>query len=62
MAHDHEHDHLAGQLDHPQAQHVTRCSCGQELDVCTHGHCPRCGHRIARHAGRPAAARMLVGA
>ncbi len=22
------------------------CSCGQELDLCTHAHCPRCGHRL----------------
>jgi hypothetical protein len=26
------------------------CSCGQELDICTHAHCPRCGHRIAPQA------------
>ena len=31
---------------HAQVQHRTLCGCGQELDVCTHGHCPRCGHRI----------------
>ena len=31
---------------HPQAQHRTQCGCGQELDICSHGHCPRCGHRI----------------
>jgi len=31
---------------HPQVQHRTVCGCGQELDVCTHGHCPRCGHRV----------------
>jgi hypothetical protein len=23
------------------------CACGQELDICTHAHCPRCGHRVA---------------
>ena len=22
------------------------CSCGQELDLCRHAHCPRCGHRL----------------
>jgi len=22
------------------------CGCGQELDLCRHQHCPRCGHRI----------------
>jgi rRNA maturation endonuclease Nob1 len=29
-----------------QAQHRALCGCGQELDLCTHGFCPRCGHRI----------------
>ena len=26
------------------------CGCGQELDVCTGTHCPRCGVRVTRHA------------
>ncbi len=30
-------------------EHVT-CTCGQELDVCRHDHCPRCGHRLAAPA------------
>jgi hypothetical protein len=26
------------------------CGCGQELDVCTGTHCPRCGTSIHLHA------------
>jgi hypothetical protein len=26
----------------------TVCGCGQDLDVCTGAHCPRCGTRFAR--------------
>jgi hypothetical protein len=22
------------------------CTCGQELDLCRHAYCPRCGHRL----------------
>jgi hypothetical protein len=29
-----------------QADGHPTCSCGQELDVCHHAHCPRCGHRL----------------
>ncbi|MGN6251594.1 MAG: hypothetical protein ACTHNS_07260 [Marmoricola sp.] len=25
-----------------------RCSCGQELDCCESGYCPRCGHVVAQ--------------
>ena len=26
------------------------CTCGQELDTCTHQHCPRCGSSLAPRA------------
>jgi hypothetical protein len=26
------------------------CGCGQDLDVCTGSHCPRCGTLLAAHA------------
>jgi hypothetical protein len=26
------------------------CGCGQDLDICTGTHCPRCGVRVTRHA------------
>ena len=26
------------------------CGCGQELDVCTRTHCPRCGTSLTSHA------------
>lgn len=38
---------------HPQAPSHPRddtCSCGQELDLCTGRHCPRCGTSIAARA------------
>ena len=27
---------------------VRSCRCGQELDVCTRSHCPRCGANLPR--------------
>ncbi|WP_162529814.1 hypothetical protein [Nocardioides caldifontis] len=32
--------------NHAEAQHRTECGCGQELDLCSTGYCPRCGHRV----------------
>ncbi|MDX6357530.1 MAG: hypothetical protein QOH37_584 [Nocardioidaceae bacterium] len=32
--------------EHPAATPPTTCACGQELDLCHGGHCPRCGVRI----------------
>ncbi len=26
------------------------CGCGQDLDVCSHAHCPRCGAAVAAAA------------
>ncbi len=26
------------------------CGCGQDLDVCSRAHCPRCGTSITAHA------------
>ncbi|MGZ4426457.1 MAG: hypothetical protein ACXVXE_00845 [Nocardioidaceae bacterium] len=26
------------------------CGCGQDLDICTGAHCPRCGTSLLRHA------------
>jgi len=26
------------------------CGCGQDLDICSGTHCPRCGVRFSRHA------------
>ena len=37
---------------HPRAprDHEDTCPCGQELDLCTGHHCPRCGTSIAGRA------------
>jgi hypothetical protein len=24
------------------------CGCGQQLDICAHAHCPRCGRTLRR--------------
>ena len=32
--------------DRAHAEGHATCTCGQELDVCRHAHCPRCGHRL----------------
>lgn len=29
---------------------VSICGCGQDLDVCTGTHCPRCGTSLVAHA------------
>jgi len=26
------------------------CACGQDLEFCTHEHCPRCGTSLLAHA------------
>jgi hypothetical protein len=29
-----------------RCEQVLVCSCGQDLDCCTHEHCPRCGRTL----------------
>lgn len=29
-----------------RGQHTRSCGCGQQLDVCTRTHCPRCGRTL----------------
>jgi hypothetical protein len=31
-------------------QLLSTCGCGQDLDVCTGNHCPRCGTSLIGHA------------
>jgi len=39
------------QRDLPTLHQVSPiCGCGQDLDVCTGTHCPRCGTSIHQHA------------
>lgn len=46
-------DHEPGATPDPLASSPSRgtsCPCGQELDTCTHRHCPRCGMVLSRAA------------
>ncbi len=33
-------------LRRARGQHFRDCACGQQLDVCTRTHCPRCGRTL----------------
>ena len=37
-------------LEHSDRRRADTCACGQELDPCTHRHCPRCGSSLAPRA------------